>query len=140
VSWTTPSSTTSPPGCKGAVWARTRRGTSPRAISQTALIVNPAGGLGPRIFAIAPLSQRIVANVGTVNIVCSTSAAHVAFYRIYRGGEDARHEDRYDQTTGGLVTLYTDSGAGSTSHRYWVTTVDSKFNESDPIGPVTWTP
>jgi hypothetical protein len=62
----------------------------------------------------------------------------IAFYRIYRDGTD--YADRYDRTSGGLVTSYVDSSAGTTSRRYWVTTVDSKFNESNPIGPVTWTP
>ncbi|HYH58712.1 MAG TPA: hypothetical protein VD790_05785 [Thermoleophilaceae bacterium] len=64
----------------------------------------------------------------------------VAFYRVYRDGASVAYADRYDRTTGGLITTYTDSDAGATSHRYWVTTVDSDFNESDPIGPVTWSP
>ncbi len=65
---------------------------------------------------------------------------NVAFYRIYRDGTSVTYADRYDRTTGGLVTTFTDSDAGATSHRYWVTAVDANYNESVPIGPVTWTP
>ena len=64
----------------------------------------------------------------------------VAFYRIYRDGTEVGYADRYDRTSGGLVTSYTDTDPGTQSHRYWVTTVDSDYNESDPIGPVTWSP
>lgn len=64
----------------------------------------------------------------------------VAFYRIYRDGTEVGYADRYDRTSGGLVTTYTDTDPGAQAHRYWVTTVDSDFNESDPIGPVTWSP
>jgi hypothetical protein len=53
----------------------------------------------------------------------------VSFYRIYR--DDAR----YDRTTAGSLT-YTDSDPGSGGHRYWVTAVNSAYNESDVIGPV----
>lgn len=62
----------------------------------------------------------------------------VAFYRIYRDGTSVGYADRYDRTTGALVTSYVDNDPGTESHRYWVTTVDSDFNESDPIGPVSW--
>ena len=58
----------------------------------------------------------------------------VAFYRIYRDGTG--YEDRYDRTTGGLITSYVDTDPGSETHDYWVTAVDSNFNESDTVGPV----
>ncbi len=63
----------------------------------------------------------------------------VSFYRIYRDGTAVGLSDRYDRTAGNAAT-YTDTNAGSATHRYWVTAVDSSFNESDPLGPVTWTP
>ncbi|MEA2143956.1 MAG: hypothetical protein QOI64_2386, partial [Solirubrobacteraceae bacterium] len=69
-----------------------------------------------------------------------TALTDVAFYRVYRDGTAVGYADRYDRTTGGLVTTYTDTDPGGVSHRYWVTAVDGHFNESDPIGPVTWTP
>lgn len=56
-----------------------------------------------------------------------------SFYRIYRDGV------RYDRTADASTT-FTDSSAGTVTHDYWITAVDSTFNESDPIGPVTWTP
>jgi type IV pilus modification protein PilV len=63
----------------------------------------------------------------------------VSFYRIYRDGTDVTYTDRYDRTSG-TATAYTDGRAGVVAHRYWVTVVDDAFNESDPIGPVTWSP
>ena len=35
---------------------------------------------------------------------------------------------------------YTDSSPGSGGHQYWITAVDSTFNESDIMGPVSWSP
>ncbi len=70
----------------------------------------------------------------------------VAFYRIYRDDSDAnpatvtysdRH-DRVDTPPSPLATAYTDSQSGATSHQYWVTAVNSSYNESAPVGPVTW--
>jgi Tfp pilus assembly protein PilV len=58
----------------------------------------------------------------------------VAFYRIYRDG--IAYADRYDRTTGGLITTYTDTDPGNGGHSYWVTAVDRDFNESDTVGPV----
>ena len=59
-----------------------------------------------------------------------TSGA-VSFFRIYRDGS------RYDRTSGATPN-FTDASAGSSAHFYWVTAVDSTFNESDPLGPVIW--
>ena len=94
-------------------------GSPPR--SPLLLVLTNLGGV-PRLTWVAPLLED------------------VAFYRIYRDGTSVGYADRYDRTTGGLITTYTDSDPGTASHRYWVTTVDSDFNESDPIGPVTWSP
>jgi hypothetical protein len=55
----------------------------------------------------------------------------VNFYRIYRDGS------RYDRTTTN-TTNFTDASAGTSAHFYWVTAVDSTFNESDALGPVIW--
>ncbi len=54
-----------------------------------------------------------------------------SFYRIYRDGE------RYDRTYPGSLT-YTDSSPGTGGHQYWITAVDSTFNESNIIGPVVY--
>lgn len=58
------------------------------------------------------------------------------FYRIYRDGTD--RADRVDRTSG-PTTTWTD-GAATTTHDYWITAIDSTYNESDPIGPVRWSP
>lgn len=63
------------------------------------------------------------------------AVAGAAFYRIYRDG--TAYGDRYDRTTG-ATTTYTDTNPGATSHTYYVTTIDNKFNESDPLGPKSW--
>jgi hypothetical protein len=56
-----------------------------------------------------------------------------SFYRIYRDGT------RYDRAPAGSLS-YTDSDAQNTQHQYWVTAVDSTYNESDVVGPVLWLP
>jgi len=61
----------------------------------------------------------------------------VRFYRIYRDGTEVGYSDRYDRTSKDETT-YSDTDPGTASHRYWVTAVDSSFNESLAIGPVTW--
>ena len=59
------------------------------------------------------------------------SSGSVSFYRIYRDGS------RYDSTSN-PTPLFTDASAGTSAHFYWVTAVDSTFNESDALGPVIW--
>ncbi|HEV2776666.1 MAG TPA: hypothetical protein VGV90_13815, partial [Solirubrobacteraceae bacterium] len=82
----------------------------------------------PRLTWVAPLLDLLL------------QPEDVAFYRVYRDGTAVGYADRYDRTANGLITEYIDPDPGTTSHRYWVTTVNSKFNESNPIGPVTWSP
>ena len=97
-----------------------------------------------RMLAVAPASPRPAPPTGPLTATTQDSRPVLswnapasgpapAFYRIYR---DAT---RYDRTTGPVRT-FTDSSAGTTEHQYWITAIDSTFNESDPIGPVTWTP
>jgi type II secretory pathway pseudopilin PulG len=57
----------------------------------------------------------------------------VQFYRIYRD-TGTGVSDRYDQTITDATT-YTDPAPGTTGHTYWVTAVDSNFNESLPSLP-----
>ncbi|MGH2901754.1 MAG: hypothetical protein ACRDMZ_23975, partial [Solirubrobacteraceae bacterium] len=65
----------------------------------------------------------------------------VSFYRIYRdnpnGGAFVEYGDRHDRTNTAVET-YTDSQSAAGPHDYWVTAVDSSFNESSPLGPITW--
>lgn len=65
------------------------------------------------------------------------SSGAVAFYRIYRDGTAV--QDRIDRTAGS-ATSWVDGSPGSGSHQYWVTAVDASYNESNPIGPVVWSP
>jgi type II secretory pathway pseudopilin PulG len=65
------------------------------------------------------------------------ASGSVSFYRIYRDGTDVGYADRYDRTSG-AETTYVDTDAAPGPHRYWITAVNGSFNESTPIGPVTW--
>ena len=63
----------------------------------------------------------------------------ILFYRIYRDPPSLPlgygTPPRYDYTTG-TATTYSDPNPGSSlNHVYYVTAVDDKFNESQPIGP-----
>jgi prepilin-type N-terminal cleavage/methylation domain-containing protein len=59
------------------------------------------------------------------------------FYRIYRDGSGATLSDRYDETISSDAR-YTDPHPGdTTNHTYWVTAVDSTFNESPASASIT---
>jgi hypothetical protein len=58
----------------------------------------------------------------------------IRFYRIYRDTGTGL-ADRYDETITNDTT-YTDPSPGTSGHTYWVTAVDSNFNESAPSAPV----
>jgi prepilin-type N-terminal cleavage/methylation domain-containing protein len=59
----------------------------------------------------------------------------ISFYRIYRDG--TAYSDRYDRTGDGLTLSWTDRDAGTGGHAYYVSAVDTEFEESAPTGPVT---
>jgi prepilin-type N-terminal cleavage/methylation domain-containing protein len=102
-----------------------------RAVTISAAGSRPGAPAGPLTVATADNAPQLSWSApvsGTVN-----------FYRIYRDGTAVGYADRYGRTTGTGRT-FTDDSAASLPHRYWVTTVDNAFNESDPLGPVTWTP
>jgi type II secretory pathway pseudopilin PulG len=63
------------------------------------------------------------------------AGSNIQFYRIYRDTGTGLN-DRYDQTITNATT-YTDPNPGTSGHTYWVTAVDSNFNESLPSLPVT---
>ena len=70
------------------------------------------------------------------------ASGSVAFYRIYRDDADGNpstveYVDRYDTSTG---ATFTDASPGTVARKYWVTAVNSNYDESDPLGPLTWTP
>jgi type II secretory pathway pseudopilin PulG len=71
---------------------------------------------------------------GSVTLNWTASKSSVIFYRIYRGSTD--YTSRYDLTSSGSVTTYTDHEANE-PHSYWVTAVNSNLTESEPVGPVT---
>jgi hypothetical protein len=92
--------------------------------------------LGPRPAAPGgPLVASTVAGQATLSWSAPSSGSPI-FYRIYRDGTD--RGDRYDRTAG-TETTFTDRSATAT-HDYWITAIDSTYNESNPIGPVRWSP
>jgi hypothetical protein len=62
------------------------------------------------------------------------SGSSIIFYRVYRDGKAIG--SRVARTGQDSLTSYRDIGALAGGHVYWVTTVDSNFSESDPLGPV----
>src|SRR5215210_214813 len=62
------------------------------------------------------------------------SGSAIIFYRVYRDGKVIG--SRVTRTGQDSLTSYRDIGALAGGHVYWVTTVDSNFSESDPLGPV----
>jgi hypothetical protein len=50
-------------------------GGAHRSMSQTTLVVNPSGGLGPRVASISPLAQTITSNVEMARIAWQTATA-----------------------------------------------------------------
>jgi fibronectin type 3 domain-containing protein len=65
-----------------------------------------------------------------------TPVPGASFYRIYRDTGTGL-SDRYDETINSSAT-YTDPNPGDhTNHTYWVTAVNSGFNESPPSQAIT---
>jgi type II secretory pathway pseudopilin PulG len=58
-----------------------------------------------------------------------------SFYRIYRDLSASGRLLRYDRTSSNATT-FTDASPANGLHWYWVTAVDSSFNESVATGPV----
>jgi hypothetical protein len=112
------------------------QGNAMRDGTRRTLTIGAAGSRPGR--PAGPLSVSTVDNVPRLTWSAPATGG-VAFYRIYRDGTQVAYGDRYDRTTG-ATTSFSDSSPGTTSHTYWVTAVDSNYNESDPLGPVTWTP
>ena len=87
---------------------------------------------GPR--PASPIGLTVVTVSGQPTLVWIASLlGGASFYRIYRDGT------RYDRTSGAALT-YTDSDPDGARHEYFVTAVDSDYNESNVIGPVVWLP
>ena len=64
----------------------------------------------------------------------------IRYFRIYRGsgaGTFTSLVDRFDRTGGPTELVWTDADYDTPPYSYWVTTVDSRFGESAPVGPVT---
>jgi prepilin-type N-terminal cleavage/methylation domain-containing protein len=61
----------------------------------------------------------------------------IRFYRIYRDGGTSL-ADRYDVTVDASTTWTDPAPGASTSHKYWVSAVDTSNNESNPSNPVQW--
>lgn len=87
--------------------------------------------------ATGPLVATTGANGDPVLTWQAPPTGAVSFYRIYRDGTAIGN--RHDRT-GNSARTWSDDDAGATGHQYWVTAVNSQYNESDPLGSVSWTP
>ncbi|MBA3745926.1 MAG: hypothetical protein H0W96_00275 [Solirubrobacterales bacterium] len=118
--------------------------------SVVALDRDPAGALregDERSYWVGALGTRPAPPTGPLSATTVDEKANLSwsppasgspiFYRIYRDGTD--RGDRYDRTAT-TATTWKDGQGGTVFHDYWITAVDSAYNESDPIGPVRWTP
>jgi prepilin-type N-terminal cleavage/methylation domain-containing protein len=91
-----------------------------------------------------PGSPRITISNGLPVITWNSSSDpdtgdSVAFYRVYRDGK--AYSNRYDRVDLGVVggcavgaatCSYTDEDPGSGGHSYWITAVDTHYDESNP--------
>jgi prepilin-type N-terminal cleavage/methylation domain-containing protein len=64
----------------------------------------------------------------------ASSSPDISFYRIYRDG--TAYSNRYDRTGDDETLTWTDSNPGTDQHTYYVSAVDTNFEESAPTGPV----
>lgn len=107
----------------------------PRDGDRATLLI-PVAGASPA----APSALTVETVAGNPRLSWTApGSGGVSFYRIYRDGTAVGYDDRYDRASGDATT-YTDHSAGSGTRRYWITAVSSSFDESAPIGPVTWPP
>ena len=60
-------------------------GASSRPVSQTTLVVNPSGGLGPRIVGATPVAQTITGNVAEAQVVWTTTTAQTLRWTVDDG-------------------------------------------------------
>ena len=96
------------------------------------LIVPIAAASAPPLFVGVTLSALI--DDGKLTLAWGAPlTGSVSFYRIYRDG--VAYADRHDRTTDSVRSWSEASTAGT--HQYWITAVDSNYNESLPIGPVS---
>jgi hypothetical protein len=63
------------------------------------------------------------------------TGSDVIFYRVYRDGKAL--PDRIARTSQDMLISFRDVGGATSSHTYYVTSVDENFSESAPLGPVS---
>jgi hypothetical protein len=97
---------------------------APLTVSLSAGIPPPAPGL---------VTVSVVDGLPVLDWPDPPGGSGIQFYRIYRDTGTGLN-DRYDETITSAST-YTDPSPGTSGHTYWVTAVDSNFNESLPSLP-----
>lgn len=60
-------------------------GAGQRSLTQTTLVVNPTGGLGPRIVSFTPVTQTITANISSATVVWTTTLAQSLHWSVDDG-------------------------------------------------------
>lgn len=99
---------------------------------QTTLDVDQGANTPP---AFGPGSVTVSNSTGqpVVSWPAATDTDGILYYRIYRDG--TAYTDRYDQVSGSTTT-YTDLNPSAGGNTYWVTAVDSRYDESAPVQAV----
>jgi hypothetical protein len=118
-------------------------GNAAREGAYSALLTADATPNTPPAFPAGTTLSATVTN-GQPTLTWSAAAADtdtepILFYRIYRdaAASPPGYGDRYDRSPAARLN-YADAAPGAaTAHTYWVTAVDTKFQESQPLGPVT---
>ena len=109
--------------------------TSPlREGDPATILVTPVTSAPPA--PTSPVDTDPVSGLPRLRWTQPASTPPVRFYWIYRG-TSATLDNRYT-VTATADPIWTDPEPAPGTSTYWVTAVDEKFNESAPLGPLTW--
>jgi type II secretory pathway pseudopilin PulG len=81
----------------------------------------------------APTFSGATISGATITWPAASDPDGILYYRIYRGGTG--YTNRYEELPG-TATSYTDPAPSATGNTYYVTAVDTKYNESAPVQAV----
>jgi fibronectin type 3 domain-containing protein len=102
------------------------------AAFQTTLDIDQ-GANTPPAFGPGTVTVTISGGQPVISWPAATDSDGIIYYRIYRDGTG--YADRYDQVAGS-ATSYTDLNPSASGNTYWVTAVDSRYDESAPVQAV----
>jgi prepilin-type N-terminal cleavage/methylation domain-containing protein len=95
------------------------------------------GVQAPSVQPAPPQNFQGVVDANPTFTWAAPASGSVSFYRIYRGG--TTRGDRVGVAGAVAPLTFSDFDVTTGTHDYWITAVDSTYNESVPVGPLTWT-